>query len=86
MSVCLTGRAGQGRAGLADIFSYWPLSSSSANSKQGRVWAGQGSYFHYRIFLKQKKEKRKKINKYIKIEKNEDRQNKNRKNKNMKQT
>jgi hypothetical protein len=34
-----------------------------------------------RIFLKKKKE-----NKYIKIEKNEDRQNKNRKNKNMKQT
>jgi hypothetical protein len=39
-----------------------------------------------RIFLKKKKEKRKKINKYIKIEKNEDRKNKNRKNKNMKQT
>ncbi len=34
-----------------------------------------------RIFLKKKK-----LNKYIKIEKNEDRQNKNRKNKNMKQT
>jgi len=35
--------------------------------------------------LKKKIEKIK-INKYIKIEKNEDRQNKNRKNKNMKQT
>ncbi len=38
-----------------------------------------------RIFLKKKIET-KEINKYIKIEKNEDRQNKNRKNKNMKQT
>jgi len=37
------------------------------------------------IFLKKKIEKIK-INKYIKIERNEDRQNKNRKNKNMKQT
>jgi hypothetical protein len=35
--------------------------------------------------LKKKKEN-KYINKYIKIEKNEDKQNKNRKNKNMKQT
>jgi len=36
--------------------------------------------------LKKKIEKKLKINKYIKIEKNEDIQNKNRKNKNMKQT
>jgi hypothetical protein len=33
-----------------------------------------------------KKKKEKEINKYIKIEKNEDRQNKNRKNRNLKQT
>jgi hypothetical protein len=41
MSVCLFDR--QGRAGRADIFSYWPLYSwslsSSANSKQGRYLA-----------------------------------------------
>ncbi len=75
-------RQGQGRGSLFDKQGQGPARAGRAG--QGRAGQGRAIIFiiehikKTRIFLKKKKE-----NKYIKIEKNEDRQNKNRKNKNI---